>query len=132
MNRVYPPFGVPQNARIISGCNQAAATTAATPVAVLAAPVVATERYYITKAKYVNPTTNEIASAQIVTAVGAVVLATILAENLNTVVATPASQLPNGEMVFDPPIPVPVGEGVSVSPITTVGDSFLTLDGYIA
>lgn len=131
MQRVYPPFGVPSAAQIVSGCNQAPAVTAATPVAVLAAPAVATQRYYITKAKYVNPTTAEHAAATVIETASAVILFAIEAEDLNTTIATPPSGPSNGEIEFDPPIVVAAGQGVSVNPVTTLGDSYLTLVGYM-
>lgn len=129
MTKMFPPAGVPQNAVLVSGCNQAPAATAATPVAVLAAPAVATQRYYITKAKYVNPTTAEMAAATVINTVTAAILFAILAENLN--VAADAGKISNGEMTFDPPLPVAAGNGVSVNPVTTIGDSYLTLDAWL-
>jgi hypothetical protein len=129
MTKMFPPAGVPQNAVLVSGTNQAPAVTAATPVVVLAAPAVATQRYYITKAHFVNPTTAEMAAATVINTVTAAILFAILAQNLD--VATDAGKHASGIMEFNPPIPVAAGNGVSVNPVTTLGDSYLTLDAWL-
>jgi hypothetical protein len=129
MTKMFPPAGVPQAAVLFTACNQAPAVTAATPVVVAAAPVVATQSYYICKAKYVNPTTAEMACATVINTVTAAILFAIQAENLN--VAADAGKLSSGEIVFDPPLRVAAGNGISVNPVTTLGDSYLSIQGWL-
>ena len=120
------PQGVPAGATPFSASNQAAATTAATPVVVRTSP--GATRMFITEARIFNTTTAEIAVVDLRDSVGDVVLATLGTGAFDDDGAISGA----GIYKFDPPLIVPVSADLEVTPFATIGDTWCSVSGYDA
>ena len=119
------PQGVPAGATPFTACNQAAATTAGTPVVVRASP--GAVRMFIVSAKLFNTTTAEIAAMAINDEddVIAAYLGTGAFDDDGAVTG-------RGEYTFDPPLIIASGKALEITPLETVGDTFCSVCGYDA
>jgi len=115
--------GVSEDSTPFSAVNATAVAAGATAQSIKAA--VAGKRYWITSCFGVNTTTGEDAILQLEDS-DDTIYAVIAPADVDQVTAGGAVQY-----VFNPPIPIPVGVGIQVACIGDVGDSYMTVTGYV-
>jgi hypothetical protein len=117
------PKGVPAGATPFSACNQAAATTDATPVAIKAAT--ADKRIFICQIDLYNKTTAEL-PVTIINDEDDVIYAVLEPQSLDD-----SDTAGKGHFEFDPPLIIPTNKALELTPVGSLGDTYATVTGYV-
>jgi hypothetical protein len=117
------PKGVPADATPFSACNQAAADTDATPVAIKAAT--AAKRIFICQIDLYNKTTAEV-PVTIINDEDDVIYAVLEPQSLDD-----SDTAGKGHFTFDPPLIIPTNKALELTPVGSLGDTYATVTGYV-
>ncbi len=119
------PSGLPDVPTAFNACNATAVAASATPRTIIAAGG-AGKSYYITQIIATNPTTGEKA-VLVLQDEDDVKYAVVIAANRDEAAASPAA----GVYEFYPPLKTPANKALEVGCIGEIGDSYMTISGYV-